>query len=274
VILKSSSSRFRGGFKIKHRLHDKKVLLVLDSVDTIHQLNELAGGCDWFGSGSRIIITTRDKSLVDNYAMNGFIIEKYKIEEMNVQDSLELFCWHAFDTINPAKNFEGLSILAVSYAKGVPFVLELLGYILKGMSVNYWEMTLEKFNKGIRNAEIQPVLTTSYDNLFEMDQQIFLDIACFFKGEKWEYVKRVITPYISFGIRALVMKYLINIDENGCLDMHDIIQDMARQVVINESPEKPNERSRLWDHNDVIRVLLLNEVRTITMLTFTFKFRL
>jgi hypothetical protein len=70
------------------------------------------------------------------------------------------------------------------------------------------------------------------------------------------------------------MKYLINIDENGCLDMHDIIQDMARQVVINESPEKPNERSRLWDHNDVIRVLLLNEVRTITMLTFTFKFRL
>jgi hypothetical protein len=74
----------------------------------------------------------------------------------------------------------------VSYAKGVPFVLELLGYILKGMSVNYWEMTLEKFNKGIRNAEIQPVLTTSYDNLFEMDQQIFLDIACFFKGEKWE----------------------------------------------------------------------------------------
>ncbi|MCI16386.1 NBS-containing resistance-like protein, partial [Trifolium medium] len=101
-----TDSRFTAGFEIKHRLRNKRVLLVLDSVDSIKQLEALAGECDWFGSGSRIIITTRDKSLVDNYEMNGFIIEKYEIEEMNVQDSMELFCWHAFNTINPAKNFE------------------------------------------------------------------------------------------------------------------------------------------------------------------------
>ncbi|MCH81806.1 TMV resistance protein N-like, partial [Trifolium medium] len=253
-----TDSMYTAGREIKHRLRDKRVLLVLDSVYSIKQLEALAGGSDWFGSGSRIIITTRDKSLVDNYAMNGFIIEKYKIEEMNIQDSMELFCWNAFDTINPAKNFEDLTTLAVSYAKGVPFVLVRLGYILKGMTPNDWEMILEKLNKGIRNAEIQPVLASSYDSLLHSDQQIFLDIACFFKGEKWEYVKRVIMPYISFGIRALVMKYLINIDENGCLDMHDIIQDMAKQVIINESPNI-NGRSRLWDFNEVLHVLRWNE---------------
>lgn len=38
---------------IRKRLCCKNVLLVLDDVD---QLETLAGGCDWFGIGSRIII--------------------------------------------------------------------------------------------------------------------------------------------------------------------------------------------------------------------------
>jgi hypothetical protein len=33
--------------------------LILDDVDSLEQLEALAGGLDWFGSGSRVIITTR-----------------------------------------------------------------------------------------------------------------------------------------------------------------------------------------------------------------------
>ncbi|XP_021824902.1 TMV resistance protein N-like, partial [Prunus avium] len=46
---------------IKERLSHKKVLVIVDDVDHLDQLNNLVGGCDWFGLGSRIIITTRDK---------------------------------------------------------------------------------------------------------------------------------------------------------------------------------------------------------------------
>ncbi|XP_020418266.1 TMV resistance protein N-like [Prunus persica] len=54
----------KGVAMIKKRLSNKKVLLILDDVNQLEQLHSLARGSDWFGSGSRIIITTRDKHLL------------------------------------------------------------------------------------------------------------------------------------------------------------------------------------------------------------------
>ena len=45
---------------IKARLRSKKVLIVLDNVNDSTILECLIGNRDWFGRGSRIIITTRD----------------------------------------------------------------------------------------------------------------------------------------------------------------------------------------------------------------------
>ena len=49
---------------IKERLCYKKILLVLDDVNDLYQLEKLAGKNDWFGPGSRVIITTRNESLL------------------------------------------------------------------------------------------------------------------------------------------------------------------------------------------------------------------
>ena len=49
---------------IKNWLFRKKVLLVLDDVNYVQQLEKLAGERHWFGLGSRIIITTRDKNVL------------------------------------------------------------------------------------------------------------------------------------------------------------------------------------------------------------------
>jgi hypothetical protein len=57
-------STSKGIYEIKHKLGKKNVLLVLDDVDEKKQSENLAGGNDWFGPGSRIIITTRDKGLL------------------------------------------------------------------------------------------------------------------------------------------------------------------------------------------------------------------
>lgn len=42
----------------------KRVLVILDNVNKLDQLNALARSREWFGSGSRIIITTRDPQLL------------------------------------------------------------------------------------------------------------------------------------------------------------------------------------------------------------------
>ncbi|KAF3457911.1 hypothetical protein FNV43_RR02572 [Rhamnella rubrinervis] len=54
----------RGIDMISTQLRNRRVLVVLDNVDNIHQLNALARKRDWFGPGSRIIITTRDAELL------------------------------------------------------------------------------------------------------------------------------------------------------------------------------------------------------------------
>ncbi|MED6179944.1 hypothetical protein PIB30_005744 [Stylosanthes scabra] len=73
-------STFKGSSEIKRRLGHKRVLLVLDDVDDdVQQLHTLVGGGDWFGLGSRIIITTRDENLVNKHVLDGVDIKKYCI---------------------------------------------------------------------------------------------------------------------------------------------------------------------------------------------------
>ena len=64
---------------IKKRLQGKKVLLILDDVDQPKQLKALAGGLDWFHSGSKVIVTTRDTHLL---ASHGIKI-RYEVNELN-----------------------------------------------------------------------------------------------------------------------------------------------------------------------------------------------
>ncbi|KAL2326484.1 hypothetical protein Fmac_025542 [Flemingia macrophylla] len=249
---------FNGANEIKLRLCRKKVLLVLDDVDCMKQLESLAGGGDWFGSGSRIIITTRDSTLLDQHAINDVIIQKYEMKELNDRDSLELFCWHAFKKSAPEKDFEDVSNRAVLYAKGLPLALKVIGSNLEGGSLEDWEMELNKYETTL-SAEIQEVLEISYHSLSDMEKKIFLDISCFFKGEKWEYVERILKASDFFSsIRVFIVKCLITIDENGCLDMHDLIQDMGRGIVRKESLSNFGDRSRLWFHEEVLQVLREN----------------
>ncbi|KAL2338798.1 hypothetical protein Fmac_013244 [Flemingia macrophylla] len=245
-------STFRGSSEIKRKLRFKRVLLVLDDVDTVKQLESLAGGDDWFGPRSRIIITTRDEDVLHKHEVK---IIRYKMEELNYYESLELFCWYAFNMSRPAENFANISTLAVRYAKGIPLALRVIGSNLKGCSAEEWQIELQKYRK-VPDAEIQGVLEISYNSLADLDQKIFLDIACFFKGEKWDYVKMILDACDFYpAIRVFVSKCLITIDENGCLEMHDLIQDMGREIVRKESPSNPGDRSRLWFHEEVHEVL-------------------
>ena len=49
---------------IENRLCHKKILLVLDDINRFDQLEKLAWESDWFGPGSRVIITTREEHLL------------------------------------------------------------------------------------------------------------------------------------------------------------------------------------------------------------------
>ena len=79
-------SIYKGIPIIKHRLHQKKVLLVLDDVDMLEQLQKIVGEPDWFGFGSTIIITTRDNCLLASHGIE----KKYEVEGFSKKEALVL----------------------------------------------------------------------------------------------------------------------------------------------------------------------------------------
>ncbi|XP_021820455.1 TMV resistance protein N-like [Prunus avium] len=87
---------WEGTFFIKKYLCNKKVLLVLDDADQLSQLEKLVGEKNWFGVGSRIIITTRNERLLVQHGTTN-----HKVDVLNDDEALELFCQHAFKNDQP-----------------------------------------------------------------------------------------------------------------------------------------------------------------------------
>ena len=164
-----------GVLMIKNRLRYKRILLVLDDVNQLDQLKRLAWKRDWFGLGSRVIITTRDKHLLVTQDIN----EIYEVEGLTNDDSLQLFSLKAFKKDHPPEDYVQLSQAFVHYSKGLPLALEVLGLFLFNKSIGEWTSRLDKL-KEFPDKKIIDVLKISYDGLQEAEREIFLNIACIF----------------------------------------------------------------------------------------------
>ena len=247
----------RGINFIKDRLHNKKVLIILDDVDQQEQLEGLVGNRDWFGPGSRVIITTRDRHLL-TYPE---VIGTYEATELKNDEALELFYRHAFRHKDVPEDFRQLCGHALDYTRSLPLALKVLGSSLHSKSKCEWESELAKL-KQFPNQKVQNVLKTSLEGLDKKDLGIFLDVAFFYKGHNKFFVGEILEScgfFFSIGIRNLVDKSLITISENK-LWMHDLLQETGWEIVKQES-KVLGERSRLRDHEDINRVLTTNTVR-------------
>ena len=96
-----------------------------------------------------------------------------------------------------------------------------------------------------------------------MQQELFLDIACFFKGENKDGIIDILQSFgfcPDFNIGVLVDRSLITIKKHGTLWMHDLLQEMGQDIVRREFPKELGRRSRLWCYKDVLHVLKNNTV--------------
>ena len=160
------------------------------------------------------------------------------------------------------KEFEDLSFHGLNYAKGLPLALIVLGSFLCGRNIQVWKSTLSKL-KRVPDKQLYDTLKISFDGLEDHEKAIFLDIACFFKGVEKDYVVKILDScnfYAESGVSVLVDKSLVTIESNE-IWMHDLIQEMGWEIVRQESTNEPGKRSRLWFHEDALRVLTGNTVQ-------------
>ncbi|KAK3219245.1 hypothetical protein Dsin_013215 [Dipteronia sinensis] len=240
---------------IRRRLCRKKVFLVLDDVHQLEQLEGLAGRDDWFGPGSRIVVTTRDEHVLVSHGIDRI----YKPEGLYYNEAHRLFVSKAFKHIQPTNDHVELIHHALGYAKGLPLALKVLGSFLCDRSVHEWKSELEKLQE-VPNENIVKILRISYDGLDKIEKKIFLDVACFFNGKDKDRTMKILNGcnfYPDIGLRVLVEKCLITIAENK-LQMHDLIQEMGWEIVREQHPSEPGKWSRLWLYEDVYYVLAKN----------------
>ncbi|XP_024042951.1 TMV resistance protein N [Citrus clementina] len=217
------------------RLSRMKVVIVFDDVTCFSQLESLMGSLDWLTPVSRIILTTRNKQVLRNWGVSKI----YKMEALEYHHALELFSRYAFKRNHPDVGYEKLSSNVTKYAQGIPLALKVLSCFLHKREKEVWESAIDKLQR-ILHPSILEVLQISYDDLDDKEKSIFLDVACFFRG-----------------ISVLVDKSLIAIDSHKKITMHDLLQELGREIVRQESIN-PENRSRLWYHEDIYEVFTYN----------------
>jgi len=257
------SLSFRDTF-VRDRLRRKKVFILLDDVDDLMRLEEwrdlLDGRNSSFGSGSKVLITSRDKQVLKNV-----VDQTYKVEGLNYEDAIQLFSSKALKKYIPTIDYRHLIEKIGRHVQGNPLALKVLGSSLYGKSIEEWRSAL---NKLAQDPQIERALRISYDGLDSEQKSIFLDIAHFFirwetpEAAKIKRVTRILDGLygrcVIFDIRTLIDKCLITTYK--MLEMHHLLQEMAFNIVRAES-DFPGERSRLCHRPDVVQVLEENKVK-------------
>ncbi|KAI6682378.1 hypothetical protein NL676_036259 [Syzygium grande] len=264
-VLKGSphevSNRDHGINIISSRFGGKRVLILLDDASDKDQLEALVGKHGLFGPGSRIIITTRDKAILNQFGTSYWAYELMGLDDEN---STVLFCRHAFQRDFPPPTFEDLCRDIVSTTGQLPLALEVIGSLLCDKSEAAWKDTLKKLRE-VPSEKVEEKLKISYDALTDDVKQIYLDIACFFNGTDprlpiymWDDCG--FSP--NLGLEVLSLMSLVKIvhgNRGNRLWMHDQLRDLGRRIVFKENSVKPSERSRLWIHEEALKVLERNE---------------
>ncbi|XP_042501329.1 disease resistance protein RPV1-like [Macadamia integrifolia] len=257
----------QGSKLIARRLHREKILLILDDVDDYEQLDVLAGGINWFGQGSRVIITTRDDQCLNTHKVDKDI-QIYKLEGLNFENSLKLFSLYAFLKNEPLENYKQFSHEIVQCAEGLPLTLEVLGSFLCDKDEEEWKNTVGGLNDILDNKvsgmslksyddKVFARLMISYNKLGEYAKIIFLDIACHFAG--W-YAETPISIWEACELRPrlvikeLTEKHLLKMD-NYRLKMHDQLRYLGRRIISKDSAGDPTKRTRLWSPDEILKIL-------------------
>ncbi|KAL3746453.1 hypothetical protein ACJRO7_015416 [Eucalyptus globulus] len=241
---------------IRRQLSNKKVLIVVDDMEEKDLLEKLVGECDGLKSGSRVIITTRNLSAIRNEPKT---ILDYEVKEMESDQSLQLFCRHAFGKDFPPGDYESLAREIVSTLGNLPLAVEVIGSSLSCKHDNraLWIEVLEKLRKAPL-GKVRESLMISYEELEKEQKQVFLDIACLFVQEDKTYPIFMWSDcnyYPNYAIDVLLHRSLIKVESDSKFRMNDQVRDLGRHIVQEGDCKYPSKFSRVSTHEDALNIL-------------------
>jgi hypothetical protein len=253
-------------------IHTKKLLLVVDNISEAEaqQFYELIPNLKQLVPGSRIIITSRESGLLNKIMVDipqpGRKL--YSMPELNFEDSLELFIKCAFNkkTLDEVDFvFHDVVEEITRACGGLPLALEVIGRFLvdKSDQLECWREAIFQLKK---DGNIMARLQISYDGLVNDDEKrMFVDIACVMLGHSKEKALEVWTSAgyntPNWSLNRLLDKCLVKVDIYGQLDMHDLLRDMGRKIVMDKAGKNLEMQSHVWDPTMATKLLQKEHVR-------------
>ncbi|PNY10412.1 disease resistance protein (TIR-NBS-LRR class), partial [Trifolium pratense] len=259
---------------VRKRMCNRKFLVVLDNVDILEQVEELAINPRLLGTGSRMIITTRNAHILRVYeeqlSLSHDRCVSYEVPLLNNNEACKLFYRKASKGKDLTSECVNLTNEVLKYAQGLPLAVRVVGSFLCTRNVNQWGDAMYRLRNNPDN-KVMDVLKVSLEGLHSNDKEIFLHIACFFKGEKEDYVKRILDAcglHPHFGIQNLIERSLITI-RNQKIHMHEMVQELGKKIVRQQFLDEPGSWSRLWLYDDFYHVMMTetgtNKVKAIIL---------
>ncbi|XP_010492764.1 PREDICTED: disease resistance-like protein CSA1 [Camelina sativa] len=245
----------------KDQLLRTKVFVVLDNVTSKDQIDALLGKRDWIKPGSKIVIATRDKSLIQS-----FVDDIYEVPGLSARDALQHFVHYAFHDQEGSAlrqgNFSKLSNDFVHYTKGNPLALKILGTELFGKNETHWDLKLKALDhhhiSPLGHSWLQKVWEGSYDGLSQQEKDMLLDIACFRSLDENYLVSLLESDDTRNIMEDLVNMFMININA-GKVQMHDTLYMLSKVLGQKATATDGKGRHRLWHHQTITDMLKNNK---------------
>ncbi|KAG0564104.1 hypothetical protein KC19_8G083000 [Ceratodon purpureus] len=279
---------------VRQCIQTKKVLVVIDDVGTEKNLKALQVEAFQHGcSGSRLIVTCRNKAILSDYMLEG---DKIEVEMLDNDQSKELFLHYAFHAFNDVYEiereergiFEREAVKIVRACGGLPLSLEVIGQHLRkrnhlhlGERLDVWKEALRRLKEAIsfegysnHDEKLWSTLKISYDDLDDLEKGFFLEFACILcDGEDlnrytidriWENRGGVQTLIDSSLIKVVKKEsYLYDridcaverdqSDMNGLM-IHDQLRDMGRWIARDLAKNNvPKYMKLMGEENDVLK---------------------
>jgi energy-coupling factor transporter ATP-binding protein EcfA2 len=229
--------------EIKKCMRSKKVLVVVDDVDTTKTFDDLQLLIDKHANNvdckSKVLVNGRNWQIFKTYVKKSAKIDMAFLDE---EQAKELFMFHAFKHANPVTNdFKNIAMEIIKACGGLPLSLEVLGsYLYTEDDLKIWKGALHELKGGRNmigssNDEILwKTLRISYDHLIKTHRDMFLDIACFFVGIEKSTICRVYWNGDDSSsliiLKNLTDRSLIKWVEGDSLYMHEQLRDLGQNI--------------------------------------------
>ncbi|KAK2414915.1 putative disease resistance RPP13 protein [Trifolium repens] len=174
--------------RLQQTLTGKKYLLVLDDIWNGNEKSweKLLLPFNHGSSGSKIIVTTRDKEIT--YVLKS--TKLFNLQQLNKSDCWSLFVIHAFDgkNLDEYPHLERIGMNIVDKCGGLPLGVKTLGQLLRRkFSKHEWSKILETdmWRLSDEDNNINPVLRLSFHNLPSNQKRCFAYCSIFPKGYRF-----------------------------------------------------------------------------------------